>query len=136
VWNEWNNLSLTNVIFAIVVIGVMGVLLDLFAQLQNWCSMPNKTFRRIQRTGAQAFRQIEALVYPEYRARCLTRSIMSRSTRQFVCIIGHSGAANHHGFQRAGRAGNRASGGRNVHGPDVKCRPQSGTRRGVPEPCA
>ncbi|MDP2032023.1 MAG: nitrate ABC transporter permease [Polaromonas sp.] len=37
VWNEWNNLSLTNVIFAIVVIGVMGMLLDLmFAQLQEW----------------------------------------------------------------------------------------------------
>ncbi len=36
VWNEWNNLSLTNVIFAIVVIGVMGMLLDLsFAQLQK-----------------------------------------------------------------------------------------------------
>ena len=36
VWNEWNNLSLTNVIFAIGVIGVMGMLLDLaFAQLQK-----------------------------------------------------------------------------------------------------
>jgi nitrate/nitrite transport system permease protein len=36
VWNEWNNLSLTNVIFAIVVIGVVGMLLDMaFAQLQK-----------------------------------------------------------------------------------------------------
>jgi PAS domain S-box-containing protein len=36
VWNEWNNLSLTNVIFAIGVIGVVGVLLDLaFAGLQT-----------------------------------------------------------------------------------------------------
>jgi len=36
VWNEWNNLSLTNVIFAIVLIGVVGMLLDLaFAQLQK-----------------------------------------------------------------------------------------------------
>ena len=36
VWNEWNNLSLPNVIFAILVIGVMGMLLDLmFAQLQK-----------------------------------------------------------------------------------------------------
>ena len=26
VWNEWNNLSLTNVIFAILVIGVVGML--------------------------------------------------------------------------------------------------------------
>ena len=36
VWNEWNNLSLTNVLFAIVMIGVVGMLLDLmFAQLQK-----------------------------------------------------------------------------------------------------
>lgn len=36
VWNEWNNLSLTNVIFAIVVIGVVGMLLDMaFGLLQK-----------------------------------------------------------------------------------------------------
>jgi nitrate/nitrite transport system permease protein len=36
VWNEWNNLSLSNVIFAILVIGVVGMLLDLvFATLQK-----------------------------------------------------------------------------------------------------
>ena len=36
VWNEWNNLSLTNVIFAVVMIGVVGMLLDMmFAQLQK-----------------------------------------------------------------------------------------------------
>ncbi len=36
VWNEWNNLSLTNVIFAISVIGVVGMLLDaLFARAQK-----------------------------------------------------------------------------------------------------
>ena len=36
VWNEWNNLSLTNVIFAILVIGVVGMLLDLaFAKAQK-----------------------------------------------------------------------------------------------------
>ena len=35
VWNEWNNLSLTNVIFAILVIGIVGMLLDMmFARLQ------------------------------------------------------------------------------------------------------
>lgn len=28
VWNEWNNLALTSVIFAILVIGIIGVLLD------------------------------------------------------------------------------------------------------------
>src|SRR5437870_4815420 len=28
VWNEWNNLALTSVIFAIIAIGLIGVLLD------------------------------------------------------------------------------------------------------------
>ena len=36
VWNEWNNLSLTNVIFAILTIGVVGMLLDqVFGLLQK-----------------------------------------------------------------------------------------------------
>ncbi len=36
VWNEWNNLSLVNVIFAVLMIGVIGMLLDLlFANLQK-----------------------------------------------------------------------------------------------------
>ena len=36
VWNEWNNLSLPNVIFAILMIGIVGMLLDLmFAKLQR-----------------------------------------------------------------------------------------------------
>jgi nitrate/nitrite transport system permease protein len=36
VWNEWNNLSLPNVIFAVLVIGIVGMLLDLmFARLQQ-----------------------------------------------------------------------------------------------------
>ena len=30
VWNEWNNLSLPNVIFAILVIGFVGVVIDFF----------------------------------------------------------------------------------------------------------
>ena len=36
VWNEWNNLSLTNVIFAILMIGVVGMALDMaFAKAQK-----------------------------------------------------------------------------------------------------
>jgi len=36
VWNEWNNLSLTNVIFAIMIIGLVGMGLDLlFGRLQK-----------------------------------------------------------------------------------------------------
>src|SRR5712664_1048643 len=35
VWNEWNNLSLANVIFAILVIGVVGMILDLIFGLMQ-----------------------------------------------------------------------------------------------------
>ena len=35
-WNEWNNLSLSSVIFAIIMIGLVGMLLDIaFAKLQK-----------------------------------------------------------------------------------------------------
>ena len=36
VWNEWNNLDLTSVIFSILTIGVVGMLLDaMFGRLQR-----------------------------------------------------------------------------------------------------
>jgi nitrate/nitrite transport system permease protein len=36
IWNEWNNLSLSNVIFAILIIGVVGMALDWsFGRLQR-----------------------------------------------------------------------------------------------------
>ena len=36
VWNEWNNLALSSVVFAILVIGVVGMALDLaFAKAQK-----------------------------------------------------------------------------------------------------
>jgi nitrate/nitrite transport system permease protein len=42
VWNEWNNLSITNVIVAITVIGVMGMLLDqTLARLQRAVTYPD-----------------------------------------------------------------------------------------------
>jgi nitrate/nitrite transport system permease protein len=41
VWNEWNNLSITNVIVAIFVIGVVGMLLDqILARMTNAVSFP------------------------------------------------------------------------------------------------
>jgi nitrate/nitrite transport system permease protein len=41
VWNEWNNLSITNVITAIVVIGVIGMLLDqILARATQLVSFP------------------------------------------------------------------------------------------------
>lgn len=39
VWNEWNNLKITSIISAIVVIGLVGIALDrLFGLLQTWVS--------------------------------------------------------------------------------------------------
>jgi len=41
VWNEWNNLSITNVIISILVIGVVGMLLDqLLARAQRLVTYP------------------------------------------------------------------------------------------------
>jgi nitrate/nitrite transport system permease protein len=41
VWNEWNNLSITNVITAIIVIGVVGMVLDqILARLTRAVSFP------------------------------------------------------------------------------------------------
>jgi nitrate/nitrite transport system permease protein len=41
VWNEWNNLSITNVITSILVIGIVGLILDqILAQAQRLVSFP------------------------------------------------------------------------------------------------
>ncbi len=41
VWNEWNNLSITNVITSILVIGLVGMVLDqLLARAQRLVTFP------------------------------------------------------------------------------------------------
>jgi nitrate/nitrite transport system permease protein len=41
VWNEWNNLSITNVIIAILLIGVVGMLLDqILARVTRMVTFP------------------------------------------------------------------------------------------------
>lgn len=43
VWNEWNNLKITSIITAILVIGLVGLLLDrLFSILQSWVAFGRK----------------------------------------------------------------------------------------------
>ncbi|WP_088889454.1 nitrate ABC transporter permease [Leptolyngbya ohadii] len=43
VWNEWNNLKITSIITAIIVIGLVGLILDrLFAILQSWVAFGRK----------------------------------------------------------------------------------------------
>jgi len=44
VWNEWNNLKITSIITAILVIGLTGLLLDrLFGVLQSWVSFGQRS---------------------------------------------------------------------------------------------
>jgi nitrate/nitrite transport system permease protein len=44
VWNEWNNLKITSIITAILIIGLVGLILDrLFALLQSWVSFGQRS---------------------------------------------------------------------------------------------
>ncbi|MEB3295581.1 MAG: nitrate ABC transporter permease [Synechococcales bacterium] len=44
VWNEWNNLKITSIITAILIVGLVGLLMDrLFGLLQNWVSFGQKS---------------------------------------------------------------------------------------------
>jgi nitrate/nitrite transport system permease protein len=44
IWNEWNNLKITSIITAILVIGFVGLILDrLFALLQTWVSFGQRS---------------------------------------------------------------------------------------------
>jgi hypothetical protein len=101
VWNEWNNLSLTNVIFAILVIGVVGMLLDLGWPAAEGGDLCGVIGSRVARAGLarQAAKEPQGGWISESRSaeQGLTgppgvSDVSSRSTRgEFVCIIGHSG---------------------------------------------
>jgi nitrate/nitrite transport system permease protein len=44
VWNEWNNLKITSIITAILVVGIVGLLMDrLFGLLQHWVSFGQRS---------------------------------------------------------------------------------------------
>ena len=93
VWNEWNNLSLPNVIFAILVIGVVGMLLDLaFARLQKAVDVC-----RLSPTAAAApageFLKVEGLAktYGGSAEPVFDGVNFDIAQGEFVCIIGHSG---------------------------------------------
>jgi nitrate/nitrite transport system permease protein len=44
IWNEWNNLYIPNIIVAILIIGIVGLLLDqIFAYLENLVSFGKKS---------------------------------------------------------------------------------------------
>ena len=88
VWNEWNNLSLANVIFAILVIGLVGMLLDLlFGALQQRGHLRRmRTATRVPPGPGprQALRRARP-------SRCSSNVNFAIERGEFVCIIGHSG---------------------------------------------
>lgn len=44
IWNEWNNLKITSIITAILVVGLVGLVMDrLFGLLQNWVSFGQRS---------------------------------------------------------------------------------------------
>ncbi len=44
VWNEWNNLKITSIITAILIVGLVGLIMDrLFGLLQNWVSFGQRS---------------------------------------------------------------------------------------------
>ena len=92
VWNEWNNLSITNVITAILVIGLVGMLLDFSAcaahaaghvSRVSHVAMPSSSPSKALRGD---FPRLAAA-----RRRC-SKTCGCRCARgEFVCMIGHSG---------------------------------------------
>src|SRR3979490_1794368 len=62
VWNEWNNLNLTNVIFAILTIGVVGMALDLaIGRLQKLVTYVEERRPVTKPGGGMAFLEIQDL---------------------------------------------------------------------------
>ena len=66
VWNEWNNLDLTSVIFSIL-IGVVGMLLDMLlslatrlVQYEEWGCVMNKYFLEIENLARRFRGQMES----------------------------------------------------------------------------
>ena len=136
VWNEWNNLSLTNVIFAILMIGVVGMVLDLmFARLQkarHLCGMSDADATR-------PFLRVEGLAktLPGRRAaRAGVRQRQLRHRRGRVRLHHRPlGLRQDDHPQRARRAG-AAERRRRLHGRPRGRGAEPGPRRGVPGPRA
>ncbi len=154
VWNEWNNLSLTNVIFAILLIGVVGMLLDhglrgpaaegdvcgvISPILRPKAMPPTQPVRprsAVEAPGARGCLRIEGLAKAFVPAQPVFADVSFTLDRgEFVCIIGHSGCGKTTILNVLAGL-DTASGRPRLHGWPRGGGPQPGARRGVPEPCA
>ena len=139
VWNEWNNLALANVIFAILVIGLVGMVLDLlFARAQKAVvvlsidgAVPGPPRRRPISCASKASPSVRASA-----AEPVFENVNFAIDRgEFVCIVGHSGCGKTTilnvlaGLEQAS-AGHVFMDGREVAGPEPRA------RRGLPGPRA
>ena len=133
VWNEWNNLSLTNVIFAILMIGVVGMLLDL--HVRPAAEAVTYVNKRLMSTHFLTDRRPgQDLPGGAGRAGVRRRQLRHREGRVRLHHRPLRLRQDHHP-QHAGRAG---AGQRRLrlHGRARGLGPQPGPRRGLPEPRA
>src|SRR5262249_49624514 len=103
VWNEWNNLSITNVITAILVIGVVGMVLDqILARATRLGAVPEVGWRwgpffpALCSPMTDKFISIEGISkrFPASGGGSTTvfeELWLAMARGEFVCIIGHSG---------------------------------------------
>ncbi len=91
VWNEWNNLSITNVIIAILLIGLVGMLLDqILARFTRAGDVPGVDVRTDNSSRSKAI----AKRYPAQDGgdvAVFEDLWLSIQRGEFVCVIGHSG---------------------------------------------
>ena len=91
VWNEWNNLSITNVINAILLIGVVGMLLDLMlARLDAAGDVSGvaRWRRNSSRSKASPSASRRRAAAP---TTVFENLWLSMQRGDFTCVIGHSG---------------------------------------------
>ena len=91
VWNEWNNLSITNVITAILLIGLVGMVLDqILARADAARDLPG--VRRMTDDNSSPSKASPSAIRRRAAAPTVFEDLWLAMARgEFVCIIGHSG---------------------------------------------
>ena len=135
VWNEWNNLSIANIIIAILLIGLVGMLLDQGAG----AAYQARDLSGIDADGTSASISVEGLARrfgdgaPAGGVR--GHLVRHRAQGEFVCLIGHSGCGKTTILNVLAGLDQPSDGAvivdnREIDGPEPR------SRRGLPGPCA